>query len=179
MPIFLLFSELTSKLLLLPEGRAWSSQYLKTSSKKTCQGQYDKQAIVTREFGSPSPQLKIIPYNTLDFAYCKALQTLILCRPLQDPASAVAPTWQPRSFQGKSQGELPTPCKSGSVGCRIKPQGSLSWKCRSTSPSSLYSISPPNSCLLTTPETGRRLSNFHNFHSETLQSFLFPSWTLL
>lgn len=55
----------------------------------------------------------------------------------------------------------------------------VSWKCTSTLPSSLSSISPPHPCLQTTRGTGRRLSNFHNFHSEMLESFLFPSWTLL
>ena len=109
----------------------------------------------------------------------EAPQTLILSRPLQDWVSAVVPAWQPGCIQGKSQGELVTPCNLDVFEAGSNFRASVSWKCTSTPPSSLSSTSPPSPCLQTTPETGRRLSNFHNFHSEMLENFLFPSWTLL
>lgn len=83
------------------------------------------------------------------------------------------------AFRVKAKLNCQHPANLGVFDAGSNLQAPISLKCRSTSPSSLSSISPPNSCLQTTPETGRRLSNFHNFHTEMLESFLFPSWTLL
>lgn len=89
------------------------------------------------------------------------------------------PTGSQDAFRVKAKVNCQHPANLGVFDAGSNLRVPISWKCRSTSPSSLSSISPPNSCLQTTPETGRRLSNFHNFHSEMLESFLFPSWTLL
>lgn len=89
------------------------------------------------------------------------------------------PTGSQDAFRVKAKVNCQHPANLGVFDAGSNLRVPISWKCRSTSPSSLSSISPPNSCLQTTPETGRRLSNFHNFHSEMLESFLFSSWTLL
>lgn len=109
----------------------------------------------------------------------KAPQILILSRTLQDPACSAIPTLQQGCFQGKSHGDLPTPCKLRGVRRRIKLQCSYQSEVHIHIPFLSPQHLSTQSVLVTTPGTGSGLSSFHSFLPEMLEDFLLPSCTLL